>query len=341
MKFLSMSNVMATSALITVLVVVAQAPADEVDAFLKSYREGRAHLVDQHERCRVSGVSTEELIPRGSAVPTRRMVQKFEYTRVGDNEKLVITPRETRFDGQEKSDAASAGVIIRRGSKLYAVKGPGDDGGYSLAFRGDLNNPKVMNNELQKNRGRFFRPSCEAPGFNLPVFLDKPELSIQSVRSENRDGERFTRVEYTIQHRDPKAPIQKAWCLLDPDSGWSLHAFETNYGGSQPYSYSGEVEYEGEKGKGIVPRPKTVRLQITMPPSVMTNRFDYDRFDLREGPPEDFSLAAYGLGEIEVPLGRPQNRLPLYLGAVAVVALILSIWVRLAIARRKRAEAAA
>jgi hypothetical protein len=330
---------MATSALITVLVVVGQAPADEMGAFLKSYREARAHLIDQHERCRVSGVSTEELIPRGSAVPTRRMVQKVEYTRVGDNEKLVITPRETRIDGQEKSEAVSAGVIIRRGSNLYAVKGPGDDGGYSLAFRGDANNPK----ELQKNRGRFFRPSCEAPGFNLPVFLDKPELSIQSVRSEDRDGERLTRVEYTIQHRDPRAPTQKAWCLLKPDSGWSLRAFETNYGGNQPYSYSGEVEYAGNKGNGIVPRAKTVRLQITMPASVMTNRFDYDRFDLGEGPPEDFSLAAYGLGEIEVPPGRPQNRLPLYFGAVAVavVALILSIWVRLAIARRKRAEAAA
>jgi len=73
----------------------------------------------------------------------------------------------------------------------------------------------------------------------------------------------------------------------------------------------------------------------------MANRFDYDRFDLGEGPPEDFSLAAYGLGEIEVPPGRPQNRLPLYFGAVAVVAFILSIWVLLAIARRKRAEAAA
>ena len=111
--------------------------------------------------------------------------------------------------------------------------------------------------------------------------------------------------------------------------------FETNYEGNQPYSYSGEVEYEGEKGKGIAPRPKMVRLQITMPASVMTNRFDYDRFDLGEGPPEDFSLAAYELGEIEVPPGRPQNRLPFYLGAcLAVVALILSIWVRLAMARR-------
>ena len=83
------------------------------------------------------------------------------------------------------------------------------DGGYSAAFRGDAKNSKTANNELDKNRGRFFRPSCEAPGFNLPVFLDKPELSIQSVRSEDRDGKRLTRVEYTIKHPDPKRVTER------------------------------------------------------------------------------------------------------------------------------------
>ena len=47
----------------------------------------------------------------------------------------------------------------------------------------------------------------------------------------------------------------------------------------------------------------------------------------------------YGLGEIEVPPTRHQNRLPVYFGAVVVVAAILSLWVCLAIARKRRSEA--
>jgi len=325
--------------------VAVRATGLEVDEFLKSYREARSRWLSRYERCRVSGVMTETITATDPSIPTQRLVQACEYVRMGDDEKLVLRgPREAMIGGEDKRELYPAGTMIRRGSRLYAVKGPTEEGDYSLAFRGRTDDLPPKSGELEKFRGRFFRPACEAPGFNLPVFLidlDHPGLSIQSVEPVTRDGESLVRVDYTVRLNDPKPSLQKASCLLNPDWDWSLREFETAYEttyegvGSFSYSYSGVVDYE--PGSGAVPQPQAIHLKYTTPTSVQTTDFSYTRFDFEESSADEFSLAPYGLGEIETPLARPTNRLPYVFGGIAAIALILSIWLRITSRRRGRA----
>jgi hypothetical protein len=317
--------------------VAVRAPASEVDEFLKSYREARARLLSRYERCRASGVMTDTLTDVGASSPRRRMVQEYEYVRMGDDEKIIFKIREATIGGEDKLKDYSAGTLIRRGSRVYAVKGSTEEGNYSLAYRGGTDDP-ISVRELDRYRRRFFRPTCDAPGFNLPVYLDKPELSVKSVKPVTRDGESLVRVDYTVRLSDPKLPLQRAWCLLRPDWDWSLREFETTYGSASPFSYSGVVSYE--PGSGPAPKPKAIQLKYTLPGSVQVTDFPYDRFDFVESPAKDFSLAPYGLGEVESPPSRPKNRLLLWFGGIALVALILSVWLRVVMMRRGRGSPA-
>ncbi len=312
-------------------------PASEIDDFLKSYREARARLLSQYESCRAAGVMTDTLTDRGASSPRRLVVQEYEYAVTGANERLATKQGKATLGGEDQSSSYPEGIILRRGTQLYALKGSTEGGDYSLVFRGGDLSAGVR--DLDKNRGRFFRPTCDAPGFNLPVFLDKPELSIQSVKPETRNGEALVRVDYTVTLKVPKAPIQRAWCLLKPDSDWSLREFETVYeGGTTPYSYSGVVNYA--PGSDPVPKFKSVQQKLTLPGSVQVTDFTYDRFDFADSPASEFSLARYGLGEVEAPPSRPTNRLPLWFGGIAAITLILSVWLRVVAKRRGRASAA-
>lgn len=317
------------SIIVLILLGAARASASEVDEFLKSYRESRIRLLTRYENCRATGVETETVTKPGVAAPVRRFVQEYEYTRTGVDEKLSVKTREAMIDGEDKLDLYPSGTIIRRGDRLYAVKRSIESGDFSLVVLGSIDDPRIR--DLNRNRDRLFHPTCDGPGFNLPLFLDKPELSIQSVKEENRDGESLVRVDYTITHKTPKAPVQRAWCLLRPDLDWSLREFETIYEGSVPFSYSGVVSYE----PGPSPKPKTLQQKLILPGSMQVYDFSYDRFDFVKSPAKDFSLAVYGLGEVESLPSKPKNHLPYWFGGVAAIALILSLWLRIVANRRE------
>jgi hypothetical protein len=64
-------------------------------------------------------------------------------------------------------------------------------------------------------------------------------------------------------------------------------------------------------------------------------RYEISRFEFAATPAQEFTLAAFGLGDFREPSGRHVSRVPYYAGAIALIAFFAAIALR-QIARASR-----
>ena len=70
-----------------------------------------------------------------------------------------------------------------------------------------------------------------------------------------------------------------------------------------------------------------------------TRKWEISKFEFTATPAEEFTLAAYGLGDFENPSGRKSSRVPYYAALIAVVALSIGIVLhRIAISGRQQGK---
>jgi hypothetical protein len=137
--------------------------------------------------------------------------------------------------------------------------------------------------------------------FRIDRIFEEWTVKLQRSSYVNVNGSRLIEAEYLWSSKPGKVgPLQpaKLTLLLSPDEGWALYAYEIKTSKS---TLSGTVEYEKNTQKSITPK------RVTEKTNTSENIFEIQKFILGASTPDEFTLAAVGLPNIDVP-GKNRSR---------------------------------
>ena len=126
--------------------------------------------------------------------------------------------------------------------------------------------------------------------------------------------------------------VLRGWMIFEPEKNWAIREYEIQGTSSKfpdyLFSYSGMIRY-GNGGDGF-PMPEEVTFRATTFQSGMEvardeHHFQAERLSTDPIPDSEFTLAAYGLGDVEQPPGAPTNTLPYWAFGFAIVAMAISV----------------
>ncbi len=162
-------------------------------------------------------------------------------------------------------------------------------------------------------------------------YLDSPYFSIERARRLRGTGGAV--ISLLIHYRPPTEQELHIDGRLDLDEslGLVIRHYELKHamafpGGRGEALYEGTVQYEQEDGKAI---PTHVDLKTQpIPETGRSTRWEYgiSRYSLGPStPPEEFTLAFYGLGDFERTLGHAEARSTYRTGAVAATTFMIGL----------------
>lgn len=126
--------------------------------------------------------------------------------------------------------------------------------------------------------------------------LREPTFRINSVSSVSRGGEDLARVDFAYTPANPETSgMRGGWCLFAPDQLWGLRESENE----TPWGkVACSVEY-GEKHEGLPTLRRVTTTIINKDGRSQINSCEFSKWDNRSVPDRDFTLAAFGLPEID------------------------------------------
>lgn len=183
--------------------------------------------------------------------------------------------------------------------------------------------------EYQEVFERFLNAPFSAKGASMSYILNNDKTyQLSSASTVREEGKELIRVEF--QRGGSPEKINHTALLLDPSRGWVIirveHKFKTLMTRSQ-------VDYDDTSP---IPTPRRVVFQE--PQYGRETSFDFREFTFGETPAREYTLAYYGVPDVNRP-GTVEPRdytLPLIVGA-AIVALAIAIGLRVAHSRMSRA----
>ena len=171
-----------------------------------------------------------------------------------------------------------------------------------------------------------YNPGC------IPLFLDylgSPEFTIREVTRMSEDGVDLAKVDFAYRPKDSKKPTLEGWLRLETARTWVIHDYDFDMRiasvreGARAEAVvrnKGFVKYREEDGK---PVPAEIEVSKTARNgNTLTDHTSVSEFLFKPSPPEDFTLAAFGLGDYELTLSEAQTRSTYRNLAIAVGAFL-------------------
>jgi hypothetical protein len=172
-------------------------------------------------------------------------------------------------------------------------------------------------------------------GFEKPLsqMMAEPSFAFQNVRA---DGSSRVKADFSYNPADRAGPFLgpmgvvtrvDGWVVLAPDLGWAVQEIQmraTTEKGQQA-TRSGRVEYDGIRdGLPIIRRVVHNWKTDGKAPAVLS--FEVQTISRNATPDKPFTLAAFGLGSLELPPDASPYRVAFWAAGLAVLALALTVW---------------
>ncbi len=280
--------------------------------FLQQYRRIVGDLDVTYRDVVVEGVSG-----------TSRLTQ-FTYASSGENEKLRIRREEPKYFDR---------VFVSSGNHRFIVRRPTSEGPY---FVENLVNTDEDWEIMKEHRIWVRGAAYHLAGVpNYPKLVNSSNFAIKQITQVSEAGSSLLNIEFEYANsRDAKEPKLEGWFRLDPGLGWVIRSY--NYkrrysilkgkkAGQESVSrVEGWTTYKSEKGK---PVPAEIQMKVTAPNGNLRREehFTISKFLLESAPPGDFSLAAFGLGDLERTAGQNETRKSYWTAAIALAAFLMSL----------------
>jgi len=181
---------------------------------------------------------------------------------------------------------------------------------------------------------------------SLHDFVKSKSFSVEHVSEVEQNGETLVKMEFKHALENVRASHMSGWVLLDPSRSLAIREYDVNSslevqgpGGApraRSYHLVGRIQYSDEKG---IARPTDVLTEMRVDDTINRSIFQPTRWDYGPTPSEKFTLAAYGLGELERPPGRPTNRFALGAILIAAVALAIGLFLKYLSLRARKPSA--
>ncbi len=308
--------------------------------FLPRYRQALRELEACYRNAQIDG--RESTYKRSASLPIQgasdtsqkppreRGFRGFFYVFSEPNEKLWLTNAKY-FNRLKEPKLYIDSVIVSAGSHQFMVSRRAPGGPYFLVRS---ENGTVIPYNVQTFRHRVKNaPYCLAGFPDFVEYVNSPQFHVTEVSNTTDSGRALTKVVFEYAPNDFKKPNMEGWLRLETSFNWVIRDYEISVTHTKPGQppiishISGSVDYRQEQG---TPIPIRIKYDGWDDFSTKKKRFfedtlyELDRFALGATPSEDFSLAAFGLGDFERPSARASNRIPYYLVVGALVALLIS-----------------
>ena len=214
----------------------------------------------------------------------------------------------------------------------------------------------------------FVAGAFSVEAYPMTELLAKEWFSIEKVEdlSPEADGS-LLKIYFRAQFKpEPGARNASArrprqgWILVVPNDGWAIREYQVQYanlstGKLRPVGTAGVVDYQASDAGSRVPKHVTIRHLIKLedgkkeeklPSGVVLHdgeqlsveTFEFDHFDFTAEPESSFTLAAFGLPDVQRQGSTPRGRSTgLWFLASAAVSLLVALLLK-EYARRRRAQ---
>ena len=313
------------------LACVAPAPADDAvlrDEFARGVREGWAAYKATFED--FGGGFREDRTTWLPDRPAKEESRRITY---------CLRPADGVRSVRAERTAGGGGVSVSAANSRYGFEVAADQGvnafrmtDYSDSSRGgELWTPRTD----ESSRVDIKMENLDVPyriTYRLDQMLDDPQFALRTISRVRHDGKDMVRVEFDrtwTEGDDPGVPYPE-WAVVNPAENWIIYeCLSERTWGSQSRRYEYQTTAEG------LPFPLKITEELTDKKQggrlAARTVSTYDPPGRCDAPESEFTLAAYGLPEIEGEAERGVWWWLLWVGlAVAAVALI--VWV----SRRER-----
>lgn len=298
---------------------------------VEAYRAGLRRLQGYYEALDAAGTRAEysEVVAdrRG-----RQLMGRYEYRFVADHDLGKLSQSMNLLDEEGRIRFHEA-VLLHAPPRAYAIRRDESKGPYSI--KGVERVDGIIDDGYRKIANGMFRAPLSMHGLYLPDLFDDTGFKFRRITEARTGGERLARIDFEYRPANGRA-TNDGWLLVDPTRSWALRRFEYHFTavGRPGFSLKGECRYEGSQDG--VPLLRSASLIESYPEGVV---YTYDsnitKIEHASTPPESFTLAAYGLGQFEKPVGASTNTTAYWFYALATVALIAGAM--LMVRRRRRA----
>jgi hypothetical protein len=257
----------------------------------------------------------------------------FSLARSGVNEKLHVIRT-----GRNPLDS----VVVSAGSHAFQVR------------RGTLGDPYMLDwakDESSRLSDRLRQKVLDSPyspaGLDdFPAYVTDPEFQVKQV--ERTAGSDAPAIKFSFRYlpnqrylpnlpNQPKKPNLEGWVRLEGASDWVIRDYEieATWWPLDPErklleKHSGSIRYAQKDGVSVP--SEIMYTERRSSGFAQESVSQIDNFILGPTPAEEFTLAAFGLGDFELPTARATNQRSYYLALFGITALVMS-FVLAAIAR--------
>jgi len=297
---------------------------------------GWKRIQDALDPIRLRGVVRETMRFQDEDDYIRDDTYIIEYIRSGESQKL-----RTIVEGDQYVDAVTV-----LGEPAFAVDRSSKGAAYKLSNLNALPGSFVARlNEIDDVIGSaglsVGRSEASAGVHLLPELRELGEFLVTKVEAINTDGESLTRVEFEYRPNNPEDDQRQnyynmsGWFLVDPNLDNAVRAYEVERhdvvhpeDNSLDLEISGKVRYVEGSACRYLPQEVRYTYVSVRPDGRRFERalwFEGEDYSTDPVPDREFTLAAYGLGDVARPAGGPRGMLGYWAFGIAVAAISLSI----------------
>jgi hypothetical protein len=286
------------------------------DRFLREYRDALRDLQSMYADVIVTG---EHKV----VGPARTKSTQFTYISSGKNEKMHLW--------REKPDYFDRVFVIGENREFQVIRRTPSGSYYleNVSDSGEGWRPFLLDMKF-RSRGAAYCPVGlgEFPGFvNSHVFV------IKQVSRVSEGGTPLLNVDFEFNPSDKGEFKLKGWFRADPQQALVIRSYDIEVrtpilqgkkAGQELISHSqGRMAYRDENGK-----PAPTENHSTMFKDgrvVREDHYTFSKFSFESAPPVEFTLAAFGLGDIERTAREIETRNNYWTAALAVAAILMSL----------------
>jgi hypothetical protein len=298
-------------------------------------------------------LEAERKYPSQPAKSPRRTfrVNKLSLILSEGNEKIVVIGEDADVaaekDKKEEADSTAnrhAARIVVDGVTQAFIVGNARPGAPYFLERSDPPGSYTVDKERYR-RLILAAPYCPGHLAEFPECVNSPNFKVSGVAPVSDSGGQLLRASFEYSPTDQKKRRLSGWLDVDPAMNWAVRNYEIQ--ARNPAKKPELTKFVGTAG---FTRNGEAVVLATSDSTSRTGNEDYtysvkrtveiSKFEFVATPSQEFTLAAYGLGEFENPSRRRSNRTALYAAAAAAGCLAVGIVLnrRAKASRPKRAQ---
>ena len=301
-----------------------QARASDVAAFLADYRGAVKQQMARRTSFEVEGVFVEVRTQKPPAVSPDRSVREFIYTHNATHEKLQSHFTEKTRAVQSLGEVT---VYVQGPERNFWLNKPASGGDFAITL---MQSPTATSQDpINRQRGFLINAWSNLGTYSIATLLDSPGFKVERVEPEGD----LIGVDFSFRPDDPKKQNQlmAGHFVVDPAQGMAIRRQEVRrWVSAKPdlvQVVRSEATYRMADGIAL---PDEVDLQFfrsNQPPSDHLH-FKASRVSTAPVPDSTFTLAAFGLGDLEKPAPRSRFDFTYWAVGLAGVAFALSLFLK-------------